>query len=101
MKSIIRETDTNVLSADIVHLRRAAAPDDCVKSDDLPEAKLPGEDGAPEFSDLDRALVETAEEMDFNWPEFLPVERIELGIAQMTLALLLFAGLLAFIHFHS
>jgi hypothetical protein len=48
---------------------------------------------------LDRALVEAAEEMSFNWPEFLPVERIGAGVAQMAVALLLFAGLLAFGHF--
>ena len=53
-------------------------------------------DGTPELSGLDRALVEAAEEMSINWPEFLPVERIGAGVAQMVLALLLFAGFLAF-----
>jgi hypothetical protein len=72
-----------------------------VKSNDLPEAKLPGEDGVPELSDLDRELVEAAKEMNINWPEFLPVERIGLGIAEASLALLLFVGLLAFSHFRS
>jgi hypothetical protein len=38
---------------------------------------------------LDRALIEAAEEMSFDWPEFLPVERI----TEMALASLLFAGL--------
>jgi len=37
--------------------------------------------------------------MSTNWPEILPVERIEVGIEQMALGLLLFAGLLAFAHF--
>jgi hypothetical protein len=41
------------------------------------------------LSDLDRALIEAAEEMSFDWPEFLPVERI----TEMALASLLFAGL--------
>ena len=99
MKSIIRETDPNVPPANTVDLRRSAVKENCVESDDSPEAKLPSGDGTPELSDLDRALVEAAEEMSFNWPEFLPVERIELGIAEMAVGLLLFAGLLAFGHF--
>jgi hypothetical protein len=89
----------NVPSANIVDLRRSAATDDSVESDDSPKAKSPSGDGGPELSDLDRALLEAAEEMSFNWPEFLPVERIGERIAQMALALLLFAALLAFGHF--
>ena len=46
--------------------------------------------------DLERALVESAEEMQFNWPRFLPVERIKAGIAEIALGLLLLAGLLSF-----
>jgi hypothetical protein len=60
---------------------------------------LPSGDGVPELSDSDRALFDAAEEMSFNWPEFLPVERIGAGTAQMVLALVLFAGLLAFVHY--
>lgn len=99
MKSIIQETDRNVPPANIVDLRRYAATDDSAERYDSPKAKSPSGYGAPEPSDLDRALVEAAEEMSFNWPEFLPVERIGAGIAQMALGLLLFAGLLAFGHF--
>ena len=99
MKNIIRETDPNVSPASIFDLRRSAATEACPESDDSSEAKLPSEDGIPELSGLDRALVEAAEEMSFNWPEFLPVERIGAGTAQMVLALVLFAGLLAFVHY--
>ena len=45
--------------------------------------------------DLDRALVEAAEEIEIDWPESLPVERIKAGLTEIALALLLFAGVLA------
>ena len=96
MESMIRGTDPSVLPANIVDFRLSAATDESVISVDSPEAESPGEEEIPEVSDLDRALLE---EMGTNWPEFLPVERIEVGIAQMALGLLLFAGLLAFSHF--
>jgi hypothetical protein len=99
MKSIISGTDPSVSPANIVDLRRSAATEESVASVDSPEVKVPSGDGAPELSDLDRAMVEAVEEMNFNWPEFLPVERIRAGTAQMALALLLFGGLLAFGHF--
>jgi len=97
MESIIRGTDPSVLPANIVDFRRSAATEESVATVDSREAKSPGGEAAPEVSDLDRALLE---EISFNWPEFLPVERIEAGIAQMVLGLLLFAGLLAFGYFH-
>jgi hypothetical protein len=51
-------------------------------------------------SDLDRALVEAAEEMKFDWPEFLPVERIKAGISEIALGCILFAALLTFVSVH-
>ena len=42
--------------------------------------------------DLDRALVEAAKEINVDWPEFLPVQRIKAGIAKTALRLLLLAG---------
>ena len=97
MESIIRGTDPSVLPANIVDFRRSAASEESVAEMDSPEAKSPGEEGTPEVSDLDRALLE---KMSFNWPEFLPVERIEAGIAQTALGLLLLAGLVAFGYLH-
>jgi len=96
MESIIRGTDPSVLPANIVDFRRSAPTEESEASVDSTEAKSPCGEGAPEVSDLDRALLE---EMNFDWPEFLPVERIEVGIAQMVVGLLLFAGLLVFSHF--
>jgi hypothetical protein len=46
-------------------------------------------------SDLDRALVEAAKEMNVEWPEFLPVQRIKAGVAKTALRLLLLAGVFA------
>jgi hypothetical protein len=45
--------------------------------------------------DLDRALVEAAEEIEFDWPEFLPAGRIKAGITEIALGFLLFAALVA------
>ena len=64
------------------------------KKEGLPLADSP----APH--DLDRALAEAAEEMDFDWPEFLPVERIKAGTTEIVLGFLLLAGLVAFCGFH-
>jgi len=97
METIIRGTDPSVLPANIVDFRRSAATEESVASVDSPEGKWPGRERVPEAPDLDRALLE---EMSTDWPEFLPVERIEVGIAQIALGLLLFAGLLAFGYFH-
>ena len=97
MESIIRGTDPSVLPANIVDFRRSAPTEESEASVDSTEAKSPCGEGAPEVSDLDRALLE---EMNFDWPEFLPVERIEAGIAQTALGLLLLAGLVAFGYLH-
>jgi hypothetical protein len=48
---------------------------------------------SPAPYDLDRALVEAAEEMEFDLPEYLPVERIKAGITEIAVGFLLFAGL--------
>jgi len=45
--------------------------------------------------DLDRTLVEAAEEIEFDWPEFLPAERIKAGIMEIALGFVLFAALVA------
>jgi hypothetical protein len=79
----------NPSKATILDLQRSAATDLSVATDDSPNAKSPSGDDSPALSDLDRALIEAAEEMRFDWPEFLPVERI----TEMALASLLFAGL--------
>ena len=51
-----------------------SSPGDLEKKDNFPPADQPAS------HDLDRALAEAAEEMDFEWPEFLPVEyRINRG----------------------
>jgi hypothetical protein len=50
--------------------------------------------------DLDRALVEAAEEIEIDWPESLPVERIKAGVTEIALGFLLLAGLLAMCAFY-
>jgi hypothetical protein len=85
----------NPSKAIILDLQRSEATDLSVAIDDSSNAKSPSGDGSPALSDLDRALIEAAEEMSFDWPEFLPVERI----TGMALASLLFAGLVALGHF--
>jgi len=53
------------------------------------EESFPRPDSLADY-DLDRALVEAAEEMEFDWPEFLPAERIRAGITEIALGFLLF-----------
>jgi hypothetical protein len=48
---------------------------------------------SPKLCDL---LDEVAEEIEIDWPEFLPVERIAPGIMKIALGSLLFIGLVAF-----
>jgi len=43
-------------------------------------------------ADLDIAFAETVEAIDFDWPQSLAVERIQMGIAEMAVAILAFAG---------
>lgn len=50
--------------------------------------------------DLDRAFVELVEEIEIDWPEFLPVERIGPGITGIAFGLLLIIGLAALCVFH-
>jgi len=56
---------------------------------------------SPARHDLERALAEAAEEMDFDWPEFLSGERIKAGITEIVLGFPLVAGFVAFCSFHS
>jgi hypothetical protein len=41
-------------------------------------------------------LVEVSQEMKFDWPEFLPVERIKAGITEIALGMLVFTALVVF-----
>jgi hypothetical protein len=66
-----------------------------VATDDLPKPKSLETPDSSALSDLDRALVEAAEEMSFAWPEFLPVERIEPGLIEIALWCLLFVSVVA------
>src|SRR5712671_7262479 len=59
--------------------RRSNEPDQSWKDPSMP-------------ADLDIAFAETVEAIDFDWPESLAVERIQTGIAEMAVAILVFAG---------
>jgi hypothetical protein len=48
---------------------------------ELLSVHAPPEDSLSMLPSLDRALIEAAEEMNFDWPELLPVKRIKAGIA--------------------
>ena len=49
---------------------------------------------------LDRELIEVSEELKFDWPRFLPVERIKAGLREIALGLTMFTALVAFCCFH-
>ena len=41
-------------------------------------------------------LAEASEKVNFDWPHSLPIERIKAGLTEIAVAILLFAGLVAF-----
>lgn len=47
------------------------------------------------MNNQERALVDAAEEMRFDWPELLPVERIKEGVTEIALWSFLAAGVVA------
>jgi hypothetical protein len=48
----------------------------------------------------DVELVEVSEKIEFEWSEFLPVERIKAGITQIFLGLIAVAAIVAFCCYH-
>lgn len=79
----------------LLKLVKPAASSASGATGDLPNVKSPDVDDSPEPLDLDQALVEAAKEISFDWPEFVPVERIIPGTAELALECLFFAGLAA------
>ncbi|HEY2123462.1 MAG TPA: hypothetical protein VGH07_07695, partial [Chthoniobacterales bacterium] len=61
----------------------------------FPNGSLEEKD-SPTPYDSDRALIKAAEQMKFDWPEFLPEERLGIGIVEIVFGLFLFAALVAF-----
>jgi hypothetical protein len=96
MRTLIPGSHRNPSPASILGFQRSGATDLSVASDDSSKAESPSGDRSTVLSEPDRALVEAAEEMSFNWAELPPVERIKPAIIEMVLGLLLFAGLVAF-----
>lgn len=93
MQTLITKINKNPSRVTIPDLQRSEATYLSVATGDSSDANSPDEDEFPALSDFDRALIEAAEEMSFNWPEFLPVAGIKAGMTQMAVASLLFAGL--------
>jgi hypothetical protein len=54
---------------------------------ELLTAKSPAESDVSVLSSLDRALIEAAEEMSFDWPEFSPLERIKARFTQIAVGI--------------
>jgi len=93
MQTSVTKMNENPTKVTVLDLQRSTATYLCVATDDASNAKSHNEDEFPALSDFDRALIEAAKEMSFNWPEILPVEGIKTGITQIALGSLLFAGL--------
>ena len=67
----------------------------CAGSAELAISQSHGEGNLATEIACQRALVEMAEETRFDWPEFLPVERIKMGLTEVALGVLLLAGVIA------
>jgi hypothetical protein len=63
---------------------------------ELLSVHAPPEDSLSLLPSLDRALIEAAEEMNFDWPEFLAVKRIRAGMPGSAVRFLLGGWLGAF-----
>ena len=63
---------------------------------ELLSVHAPPEDSLSMLPSLDRALIEAAEEMNFDWPEFLAVKRIRAGMSGSAVRFLLGGWLGAF-----
>jgi hypothetical protein len=86
-------------------LIQQSAPERSAARDGFRIAESPGEMDAVVLPDLDRALLEAAEEMNFHWPEFLPAERIKKALREIALGFTMLAGLVTlgclFLHFRA
>jgi hypothetical protein len=70
-----------------------------IRTDSVPgiEYQPPVQNNALAELDIHRVLVETAEEIDFDLPVFMPVERIKAGIVEMSLAFLLLVAVIGLV----
>ena len=76
----------------------AKAPASLTESGPRPPVttSAPGRKDSGALHDLDRGLLQAAEELDFDWPEFLPVERVIRGITEIALGCSLVTGFATF-----
>ena len=77
--------------------QRSSAKDsspDCWESVEDWTTQTPNEDEVSMINQQ-KALVDAAKEMRFDWPEFLPVERIQEGLTELALWLFLAVGVVA------
>jgi hypothetical protein len=82
-------------SATLWQSAEESAPAGCTRNVEVASTQSRGDGDMVEQITLQRALVEMAEETRFDWPEFLPVERVKAGLAEAAVGLLLLAGLIA------
>jgi hypothetical protein len=67
------------------HLSESTVPHTATQGDLMPSGQV----------DLDDAFEAMTEKMNFDWPEFSPVDRMKVGLIQATLGLVLFLALIA------
>ena len=79
--------------------RNSLRPDQTpVDASAIDQAEMKPSRGDNSLTPLDNhdILIEVSEEMNFDWPHSLPIERIKAGLTEIALAVLLFVGLVAF-----
>ena len=79
--------------------RNSLRPDQTpVDASAIDQAEMKPSRGDNSLTPLDThdILIEVSEEMNFDWPHSLPIERIKAGLTETALAILLFVGLVAF-----
>jgi len=76
------------------HLVCGGTPQQRLAESTIPSTAVQETPTPAESVDLDEALEAMSEEMQFDWPEVSPVDRIKAGLIQSTLGLFLFLALI-------
>jgi hypothetical protein len=77
------------------HLIRSLEPSQNLTEKTVPNTMAQPDPTPAELVDLNDAFEAMTEEINIDWPEFSPLDRIKVGLIESTLGLLLFLALIA------
>jgi hypothetical protein len=77
------------------HLTCGLEPSQHLTEKTIPNTVAPPDTTPAEVVDLQDAFEAMTEEINIDWPEFSPLDRLKVGLIESTLGLLLFLALIA------